>query len=284
MNLNRTPIQALIACTSAVLLCIASGCGQPVEMVKAKAAGPSKPKHEDIGDVIRRDPVAYLRACHQRCLKIDQLAATFYLQERLGIVPTLRPVERLLAKWRREPLSIKFDMLDETSEYAQSLYIHGQNDNKLKVLPRKGLLGLPPTIGSFPVSWSILFHKAKNPITDFGPQRMLERTLKKVDLARSEKIPGQVITYKGIVKLDITGQVVHHIEIINPVHRDFKHVRQDLYIDVKLQIPAGSHVWNKPDELDAMYLYADMNLNATFTDEDFKIHLPAKKRKAGKGK
>jgi hypothetical protein len=258
------------------------GCGEPVKTPIAHAAQTAEPDADRVADEIRADPVRYLESCLERCKKIDELTTTLYRQERLGIVPSLRPVERLLAKWRRSPLSIKLDMPDETSEYAQSLYIEGTHDNKLGVLPRRGLLGLPPTLGYFPVKWSVTFYKAKNLITDFGPQRMLERTLEKVHLARSEKIPGQIVAYKGVVELEVSGQLVHHIEIVNPVHPSFRHAKQDLYIDMKLQIPAGTHLWTKIDQLDAMYLYAEMNLSPSLTDEDFKIHLPKKKSKKGK--
>lgn len=284
MNRHRAYLAAPYWWTPLAMLCFVAGCAQPAKMATTKPTGLTRPNHDEVADVIRRDPVAYIESCLERCKAIDEFTTTFYRQERLGIVPTVRPVERIFAKWRRSPLSIKFDLPDDTSEYAQSLYIEGRNDNKLQVLPRHGLLGLPPTVGSFPVSWSIVFHKAKNPITDFGPQRMLERTLKKVRLARSENIPGQIITYKGLEKLELTGQIAHHIEIINPVHKDFPHAKQNLYIDANLQIPAGSYMWNKPDELDAMYLYADMNTKPNLTDEDFKIIPPPRQSPAAKPK
>ena len=128
---------------------------------------------------------------------------------------------------------------------------------------------------------ALLFHKAKNPITDFGPQRMLERTLYKIGLVRKNNIPGQIIEYKGITKLELTGQVVHHIHITNPAHKDFPHGRQNLYIDVERQIPAGSYVWTQQGPLDAMYLYADMNIDPGLTDDDFRI-IPPKKPAKGK--
>ena len=284
--MNRCSIDptGILAGVLSAVLAMVVGCEQPVKTPTTKPTESAKPNHDRIGDVIRRDPVGYLESCLDRCKKIDAFTTTFYRRERLGIVPALRPVERILAKWRRSPLSIKFDLPDDTSEYAESVYVEGQNDNKLKVLPRHGLLGLPPTVGSFPVSWSILFHKAKNPITDFGPQRMLERTLYKIGLARKEKIPGQIIEYKGVVELQITGQVAHHIQITNPNHRDFPHAKQNLYIDAELQIPAGSYLWTKDGLLDAMYLYADMTPNAQLTDADFTIKGPPKKAPPSKAK
>jgi len=108
---------------------------------------------------------------------------------------------------------------------------------------------------------------------------MLERTLYKIGLARKQKIPGQIIEYKGVVELKITGQVAHHIQITNPTHRDFPHAKQNLYIDAELQIPAGSYLWTKDGMLDAMYLYADMNPKAQLTEADFAIKGPPKKTK-----
>jgi len=276
MKRYPTSPRAALRWTPAILVATMIGCAQPIKTPTTRASGSVKPDYDDVGDVIRRDPVSYLESCLDRCKQIDEFTTTFYRQERLGLVPALRPVERILAKWRREPLSIKFEMPDDTSEYAESLYIDGRNKNEIQVLPRRGLLGLPPTVDSFPVKWSLLFHKAKNLITDFGPQRMLERTLFKISLARREKIPGQIIRYKGMVKLATSGQVVHHIQIINPPHRDFPHAKQDLYIDPELQIPAGAHLWTKTGQLDAMYLYAETNPAPHLTDEDFTMKGPSK--------
>ncbi|MBN1346174.1 MAG: DUF1571 domain-containing protein [Phycisphaerae bacterium] len=277
--MRRTSNQTLAIIGSALSLSLATlaGCQQPeVKTPTTQATGQVKPETDRIADRIRSDPVAYLESCLDRCIKIDEFACTFYRQERLGLVPVLNPLERIFAKWRRSPLSIKFDLPDETSQYAQSLYMESVDKDKLQVLPRHGLLGLPPTVGTFPVQWSITFQKAKNRITDFGPQRMLERTLKKIAYTRENNIPGQIIVYKGIAKLEVTGQVVHHIQITNPSHRDYPHGKQDLYIDVKLQIPAGAYLWNQQGELDSMYLYADMNTAPNFTEEDFKIIPPRK--------
>ncbi len=264
------------------------GCAESAKpgVATTQATDEAKSKDDDLAGRIKSEPVVFLEECLSRCRNIDTLTCTFYRQERLGIVPALRPVERLLVKWRREPLSIKFDLPDETSEYAQSYYRADEDPDKLVVLPRKGLLGLPPQPGKFPIKWSLLFHKAKNLITDFGPERMLERTLAKIAYTRKNEIQGQVILYKGIIKLDLTDQVVHHIEINNPDHPDYPHGEQDLYIDKELLIPAGVHLWNQQGELDAMYLYDDMKLNIELTDEDFKIDKPAKtttSKPAGKG-
>ena len=80
------------------------GCGQPVKTPTTQKAGAGKANHDQVADQIRQDPVGYLESCLDRCKQLDAFTTTFYRQERLGIVPTLRPVERILAKWRRSPL------------------------------------------------------------------------------------------------------------------------------------------------------------------------------------
>ncbi len=245
------------------------GCAQPAKVSSTRPSTQKGVDFDQTADQIRKDAVAYLESCLDRCRAIQSLSTTFYRQERLGIVPVLQPVERIHVKWRRTPLSIKFDLPDETSEYLESTYVEGKNKNQLQVLARHGLFGLPPSVLSVPPSWSISLHKAKNPIVDFGPERMLERAMKKIILAR--KYGGPFIEYKGIVKLDVSNQIVHHIQIVNPPQPDFPHCKVDLYIDPVLQIPAGSYCWAKPDMLDAMYLFADMKLNPVLTDADFTI-------------
>lgn len=276
-------------------LALACGCASPARTptTRVSAVAPAKrpatcavgdagSEVDRIGDLIRQDPVAYIESCLDRCRTINEFTTTFYRQERLGIVPTLHPVERIFVKWRRTPLSIKFDLPDETSEYAESVYVEGKNKNEILVLPRHGLLGLPPNVIKAPLQWSITFQKAKNPITDFGPERMLERVMKKVVLAR--KYGGPIIEYRGITKLQLTAQVAHHIEIVNPPQPDFPHAKVDLYIDTRLQIPAGSYCWTKDNMLDSMYLYSDMNLRPHLTDEDFVIVRQLGTRPASKPK
>ncbi len=279
MDWNIKQTRPFAVALSALLAGALSGCGKPIKAKPATTQANAEAKDDRVADTIREDPVAYLETCLDRCRKIDEFTCTFWRQERLGIVPELRPLERIFAKWRRDPLAIKFDLPDETSEYAQSLYDVRKHEDKVLVLPRKGLLGLPPTVGTFPISWSILFHKAKNRITDFGPERMLERTLNKIQYTKDKGISGQTIAYKGIVKLKRTGQDVHLIQIDNPKHPDYPHGKQHLYIDTKLQIPAGVRLWNQKGELDSMYLYVDMKLNPGLTDEDFKIIPPKKSQK-----
>jgi hypothetical protein len=282
MSMKCATLTVRAMCSSAawMALAVAAGCAAPVKTPSTRATGLAAPDDDQVGDLIRHDPEAYLESCLDRCRKIDELTTTFYRQERLGVVPVLHPVERIFVKWRRSPLSIKFNLPDETSEYLESLYIQGRNKNELLALPRRGLLGLPPGIISVPVQWSITFQKAKNPITDFGPERMLERVLYKIKLAR--KYGGPVIEYKGVVKLQISGQVVHHILIVNPPKPEFPHAKVDLYIDPVLQIPVGSYCWAKDDVLDGMYLYADINVSPHLTDADFTIKPPPSTRPTSK--
>jgi len=217
---------------------------------------------------LREDPVAFLQATLQRSRRLHQYELTFLRRERLGLlIKALQPLERMRVKFRDEPFSVRFVWLDESSPYAESLYVQGANNDRLLVRERKGLLGGPPAIRAYDVRDPVRWQKAKNLVTDFGLTRMLERTLAK--LREAEAAGGAEVQYQGLVHLDLIDRDVHHIQIHYPAAKGFAHRKQDLFIDAATGLPAGSYLWLPDGQLDAMYLYTDVDTSVQFSDQDF---------------
>ncbi len=223
---------------------------------------------------LRTDPVRFLRDTLARCQRLHQYELTFFRQERLGLLlKSFQPLEKMRVRFRDEPFSVKFVWLSEGGPYLQSAYVRGCNDGRILVLERKGLLGLPPAVRAYDVLDPVRWQKARNPVTDFGLARMLERTLAKLDEA--DQFAELEVSYQGLVRMEVISRDAHHVEIHYPPADPFPHPKQDLFIDASSRLPAGTYLWLPNDQLDAMYLYADVDTFVELTDEDFAIASPA---------
>ncbi len=222
---------------------------------------------------MRADPVAYLRTVAGKASGIQQYRVTFYRQERLGVVPTLRKMEKIAASFRAEPFSVYFKWEDADSEYDQAAFILGQDDDKVVLLPRKGLLGGPGTPGKFDPQAGVTFGKARNPITDFGVGRMMERTLKRIDAAKAD---GGTVEYRGVQETGQSKRPAHQFAMTFPKSDPYPNKSMDLFIDTQTELPLGVYMRLPNGKLDAMYLYENLDTGVSLTAADFEIAPPAK--------
>jgi len=178
-------------------------------------------------------------------------------------------MEQTRASFRKEPFSVKFTWDDPDSEYSESLYVQGRNNNKLIVVPRKGLFGLQPRPLYLdpmdPVKWA----KSKNPITDFGLAQITRRTLAPFDDPDVARV--MTIEYQGVVNLEPTGRPAHYLLIQRPAMKDIRYTRQDFYIDAATLLPAGTDLYLPGGELDARYRYSDVNTGVQLSESDFQL-------------
>lgn len=236
-----------------------------------------KPAVMTAEEQMRSDPVGYLRKVAERAKGIPAYRVTFYRQERLGLVPTLRKMEKIAAAFRAEPFSVYFRWEEADSEYAQAAFVRGANDDKVVLLPRKGLLGLPAAPGKFNPQDAVSFQKSRNPITDFGVARMMERTLARIEAARAD---GGTVGYQG-VRLAGQGQRPAYLFAMTfPASDPYPNKSMELYIDQQTELPIGVYLRLPNGKLDAMYLYEDLDSAVSLTSGDFEIVMPEKTSKA----
>ena len=66
------------------------------------------------------DPLPYLRDAARRSSGLREYEVTFCRQERLGLIPSLRPAEWMDAYFRAEPLSVKFGAVGQSSARSEA--------------------------------------------------------------------------------------------------------------------------------------------------------------------
>lgn len=257
-----------------VLLCTA-GCGKPAT-VEEIVRGPLIDQGLDVAlQQISADPVAHLRRSLEAAKALKTVRMRFHRQERLGVIPELKPAENILAEYRDKPFSVRFTWLDEDSGYVQCVYIEGKNNNNVALLPRKNIWGGPGTVGSYDPALGVLFHKARNPITDFGPRRMMERLLDRIE--KAEAVGGVQIKVLGATEVGPSKEPCYHFEMLFPPSDEFPCKLTDLFIHTRTDLPIGTRLWltqtgeRSDDTLDASYVYSQIEPDAPISDEQFVI-------------
>lgn len=225
------------------------------------------------------DPIAYLREAESRAAKLTEYCATFVRQERLGLIPALAREERIASSFKTDPVSVKFAWENPSSEFREALYVAGQDNGRVALLRRKGLLGLRPSIERYDPGLAVTFGKSRNSITDFGLYRMIHRTLRRY--ANAAQHGGATIRYIGLAVVE--GIPVNHFELTYPKDDPFPNKRQDLYIDAASGLPLGTRLWLPNNQLDALYYYLDVRVPPTpLADDVFTIREPARRDKVSK--
>lgn len=283
--LARSGFAALLGMSALFLL--SAGCGAKMAGGVTELSEPPPASETEI-ERITADPVAFMRKSLEEATKVRTAKLLLHRQERLGLVPELKPAEHLTANFREEPFSIRLTWMDDKSEYLQALYIEGQNDNKVALLPRYGLLGMKPSVVSFPVDFAVAFQKSKKPITDFGPRQMLERLFDRIEKAKP--FGGARIRYVAQAVVGPGEEKCHHIELLFPRGDEFPCKLIDLYVNIETRLPVACFLWlteearERTDKtLDAMYVYANLQPNVPLSEGDFVIDAqPEPKRRSAK--
>lgn len=231
-------------------------------------------------EAVRRDPRAYLAHVAERCAELDEYTLEFTRYERRGWFGKMHGPERIAAWFRREPFSVRFLWLDEDVKYKESTFVEGQHDNRVRFVTRWWAppLAPPPAINRIEPQDSVTWGESKHPVTDFGLERMVERTLTSMKQAGDQV----VLTYEGLLQLPQTGDAVHHLHLeYAPSYA--KVPIQDLYINVATDLPAGTVLKHESGKIDAAYYYDTLDTDVDLTDADFLLNVEREKAAAPAG-
>lgn len=226
-------------------------------------------------ELIGRDPVAYLEKSRETAAELKTFNVNFLRQERLGMFKQLQKQEDIIAEYRDDPFSVRFTWRDKDSEYRQCVFVKGRDNEMVSLLPRKGLFGLPPTVQKYPAEFAVQFQKARNPITDFGPRRMMERVIDRILKAR--QVGDVKIQLVQATEIGPAKEPCFHLELRFPEEDPFACKLQDLYVNIRTNLPVATFLWlpgkteRCDDTLDAMYMYSGLDPNVELTDAHFVI-------------
>ncbi len=259
-------------------LCI-GGCSAPAPTVNFSTIANAPPAAIKAGRRIAADPEAFLREVRARCDALAAYEVDFYKQERLGLfVKKLQPEEHMRVKFRVQPFSVRMTMLNEDHEFAETLYVEGENDGKLRCRRRKGLLGGRSAIQDYPPSFAVQFGKSVNPITDFGVARLMQRVIMTLEEARAAGAEPEVV-YRGIAELEYDALAVHHVSLQYPQTAPIPSLKVDLLFHVDTLLPAASYVRPGGERLQGRYIYTRFDLHPEFGDGAFRLSEDGEARK-----
>ncbi len=271
--------RVLAAGLAAGLALGAAGChGRPaaIEPQPGSVQGLTPAEADARAEAVRRDPAAYLHRVAFKCQSLDQYTLVFTRCERRGLFQRLYGPEHMRCWFRRRPFSVRMKWLDEDGKYGESAYVEGQAENKVRFVTRRWSPGLlpPPAVNKVDLLAPVTWGESKRPLTDFGLERLMERTLSSYQSAGRDAL----LTYGGLLQLPDGGPTVHHLHLEYPATR-YRVPVQELYIDVATDLPAGTILRLASGELDASYFYADIDTSVRLTDDDFLLEAERPKGK-----
>jgi len=112
---------------------------------------------------------SHLLAARKASASMPGYSAILDMQEEVS--GTLRPVDRIEFKTRREPFSVYMRWNDSEQE---ALYVHGENDNRLIVKPTKGLAAIR-RVWRLEPDCRLAKQNCRYPITDAGIENLVIR-------------------------------------------------------------------------------------------------------------
>ena len=214
--------------------------------------------------VIERDPAAYLRDVEARCAALHEYTVLFSRRERRGLLKRMTPEEHIRCWFRRDPFSVRMKWLDPDTKYGESTFVMGLNDNKVRFVPRNGLFGLPPAITEIDLTTPVIWGEAKYPLTDFGLERLMERTL----AAMADAEGPYTLSYEGVTTLDDSGPLMHKLYFEFPAKRGDSPIKE-IYIGALSGLPAAMILKSATGVTEGAYSWSELNSEVSLTDADF---------------
>jgi hypothetical protein len=268
----RITWQIFLTTTFALSTALLAGCAQSATVVEPLPGLTDKSlipaEVENRAEEVRQDPVAYLREVAANTRRLDQYKLRFTRYERRGFFRTMHGPEEIRCWFRRQPFSVRMKWLDEDIKYGESVYVKGEQDDKVRFVTRWWSPPLlpPPRVNRVDLQTPVKFGESQRPLTDFGLERMMERTLASIEGAGQDI----VVTYEGVQTLPDGGPTVHaiHLEYPKTYHRV---PVQDLFIDVASDLPAGTILKFPSGKIDAAYYYNDLQTDVRLQDTDFML-------------
>ena len=261
------------AITAGALLLALAGCADPNIDLSTRPGAVEARKAADIdarADEIRSDPVGYIQRVAEKCAALSQYTLKFTRIERRGLLfRSLRGPEEIMCWFRREPYSIRMKWLDDDVKYGESTFVQGQQNDKIRFIPRHGLFGLPPTLTKVHLNTPVIWGEARRPLTEWGLEKLLLQTL--VSIEEVKPRGGAIIEYRGIVTLPgRDDQPVHYLHMYYPRDPGRASI-QELYFDVATDLPTATilRFSGKEEKLDAAYFYDELDTGVSLSDDDF---------------
>ncbi len=213
-------------------------------------------------ELARNKPVEFLQASldkYDRDVKGYRLL--FLKQER--VKDKLRNPEEIVIHFREEPFSVHFKWLKGVELATATLYVKGENNDKLIVRPV--FLGF---LMHYDVNSLSAKATSRFPITQFGFRQAAKNTLNSVyDAQKRDKLH---LKYDGIKLLKQVDRLCY-VLIRDPYDppEDDGIAKMTIYIDMESLLHVGYELRDSKGETIADYYFRDIELNPTFNEKQF---------------
>jgi hypothetical protein len=228
-----------------------------------KAALPDNATMEELA---RTDPIAFLQNCLRRSDRtVRGYRTTLQKQERIKGV--LQPTEVIDVSFREKPFSVLMVWRRGARLAQRMLYVEGENDNKLLVLPAgwRSIVGVVERDPNGPD----VRDSSRYPPTEFG---MPAGTQKALDAWLAARKRGDLkVTFKGEKKVKEAGnRLCWVLERTGYTRREEDGItRSTFYFDKESWLMVGSVLKGEEDKLLGSYFFRDVELNPTFPPGTF---------------
>jgi hypothetical protein len=247
------------------------------ELLAAQTAAPAGqtvdaatiPGAEEMANLAKTDPVAFLEACLDRYRReVKGYTAIFHKHERIG--GSLNKPEEIDLFFRENPHSVLMLWRKGARLAERSLYVEGENNNKILVRPNGGIRRLAAgDIVEREVNGPDARQSGRYTLDQFGIRKSSERVLSAWKAAKDKG--ALKVAYKGIEKVPMTGnRSCYHLHRVCAAPENDGVVEHTLYVDTETCLPIGSRVTGKNGELIGEYFFRDLKLNPAYPSDQFK--------------
>jgi len=213
------------------------------------------------------DAIAFLQKCldHYNQQSIAGYSLRMHKQERIG--GKLQPSEEIEVCFRTKPYSVFMHWLRGERLAANVLYVEGMNDGKMLVRPA-GIAGKLVKVVSRDPEGEEAKQSGRYPVTQLGPKKTLERTLK--DWKAASNSATSKIEFLGMRNLREAGDRLCYAlrRTCTPSGTDDA-AEITIYVDKETSFQVGTVLKDAAGKLLGEYIYRDIQLNPVFKPNQF---------------
>ena len=238
-----------------------------VPLVRVADDGGALPTEARMTRLAETDPIAFIENCIRRYdREVKGYRCVLHKQERLD--GKLQPSEEIACQFREKPFSVLMDWREGARLAQKTLYVKGENDDKLLVKPA-GFLALAGVVERDP-NGDDARKSSRVPITDFGIKIGMEHTLSSWQAAQKQN--ALHVEYLGEVKVKEAGDRVcwklRRTDYKRPEDIDGV-TGLTLYIDKETWMQVGSTLKGADGQLLGEYFFRDIEINPDFKPDTF---------------
>jgi hypothetical protein len=229
--------------------------------------GSPLPDAASLERLARTDPVAFLEACLRRCdREVHGYRATLQKQERID--GKVRPVEVIDVAFREKPFSVLFDWREGAGRARRTLYVRGENEDKLLVRPSGALAYKLAGIVSRDPEGPDARAAGRYPLTGFGIKIGMQRVLSSWQAAQKKgELHVEYVERRRVRELgNRECYVLRRAPYARPEEDGITSLT--MYVDVETWLQVGTILKGK-DGLIGEYYFRDVRLNPEFPADTF---------------